>query len=144
MGQHWANLDGDQLMDVEDEGANTLSESIIPPSLPIIASLIESLRWTIVVPLPTAIMELNGLASNANPLNDATVAFLVSHMCLYANLLKVLSCGNYLLSLTVCMEQVDFDGCDLQERNMDDLIPKTAIWQDALSVKHERTGDWSV
>ena len=143
MGQCWANLDGDQLTDIEDEGANTLSESIIPSSLPIVASLVESLRWTIVVPLPTTIMELNRLTSNANPLNDATIAFLVSHTCLYANLLKVLSRGNYLLSLTVCTEQVDFDGRDLWERNMDDLIPKTAIWQNALSVKHERTGDWS-
>ena len=124
-------------MDIEDEGANTLSESIIPSSLPIVASLVESLRWTIVVPLPTAIMELNGLASNVNPLNDATIAFLVSHTCLYANLLKLLSRGNYLLSLTVCTEQVDFDGRDLWERSMDDLIPKMAIWQDALSVKHE-------
>jgi hypothetical protein len=144
VGQCWANLDGDQLMDIEDEGANTLSESIIPSSLPIIALLVKSLHWTIVVPLPTTIMELNELASNVNPLNDATIAFLVSHTCLYANLLKVLSCGNYLLSLTVCMQQVDFDGHNLWERNMDDLILKMAIWQDTLSVKYEQTGDWLV
>ena len=98
-----------------------------------VTSLVESLRWTIVIPLP-AIMELDGLASNANPLGDAAkeaVAFVVGHVRSHADSLKVqTSRGNYLSSLTVRAEQIDFDERDSWERNMDDLILKTAIWQD--------------
>ena len=78
-------------------------------------------------------MELDGLALNANPLGNvvkAAVAFVVSHVRSHADLLKVQTYhwhGNYLSSLTVCTEQVDFDDRDLWERNMDDLILKTAI-----------------
>ena len=47
------------------------------------------------------------------PLGDAAkaaVAFVVSHVCSHADSLKVeTSCGNYLSSLTVRTEQVNFD-----------------------------------
>jgi hypothetical protein len=39
----------------------------------VVISLIESLHWTVVVPLPT-IMELDGIASNVDPLGDAAKA----------------------------------------------------------------------
>jgi hypothetical protein len=45
--------------------------------------------------------------------------------------------GNYLSSLSMRAEQVDFDGPNSWERNMDDLILKAAIWQD------EHWVDWS-
>ena len=97
-----------------------------------VTSLIESLHWTIVVPLP-AIMELDGLASNANPLSEAAkaaIAFMVGHVHSHADLLKVqMSRGNYLSSLTVCTEQVDFNDHDSWEKNMDNVILKVAIWQ---------------
>ena len=109
-----------------------LDTNILLSSLPMVTSLVESLRWTVVVPLP-AIMELDGLASNANPLGEAAkaaVAFVVSHVRSHADSLKVqTSRGNYLSSLTVRAEQVDFDDRDSWERNMDDLILKAAIWQ---------------
>jgi len=98
-----------------------------------VTSLVKSLRWAVVVPLPT-IMELDGLALNTNPLSEvakAAIAFVVSHVRPHADLLKVQTPrGNYLSSLTVCTERVDFDNRDSWERNMDDLILKTAIWQD--------------
>ena len=48
-----------------------------------VTSLVESLRWTIVIPL-LAIMELDRVASsNANPLGEvskAAMAFVVGHV----------------------------------------------------------------
>jgi hypothetical protein len=96
------------------------------------ASVVECLRWTIVIPLPV-IMELDGLSSNPSQLGEAAQAamtYLSSHIRSHATSLKVqTSKGNYLTSLNVRAEQVDFaDGTS--ERNMDDLILKAAIWQD--------------
>jgi protein SMG6 len=110
-----------------------LDTNILLSSLPMVASLVESLHWTVVVPLP-AIMELDGLAMNATPLGEAAkaaVAFVVGYVRSHADSLKVqTSRGNYLSSLSVRAEQVDFDDPDSLERNMDDLILKAAIWQD--------------
>ena len=127
-----------------------LDTNILLSSLPMVAPLVESLRWTVVVPLPT-IMELDGLASNGNPLGEAAkaaVAFVVSHVRSHADSLKVqTSRGNYLSSLTVRMEQVDFDDRDSWERNMDDFILKTAIWRDehwvdrSALLKVEQSGE---
>ena len=98
-----------------------------------VTSLVESRRWTVVVPLP-AIMELDGLASNPTALGEAAKAaieFVVSHVRSHSDALKVqTSRGNYLSSLSVRTEQVDFDDPDSWERSMDDLILKAAIWQD--------------
>ncbi|KAJ6623408.1 hypothetical protein B0H10DRAFT_2009580 [Mycena sp. CBHHK59/15] len=106
--------------------------NILLSSLPMFASLVESLQWTVVVPLPV-IMELDGLSSNPSQLGEtaqAAVAYLSSHIRTHSTSLKVqTSKGNYLTSLNVRAEQVDFaDGTS--ERNMDDLILKAAIWQD--------------
>jgi hypothetical protein len=110
-----------------------LDTNILLSSLPMVASLVQSLRWTVVVPLP-AIMELDGLASNANALGDAAKAaieFVASHVRSHSDGLKVqTSRGNYLSSLSVRAEQIDFDDPDSWERCMDDLILKAAIWQD--------------
>ncbi|EPT05881.1 hypothetical protein FOMPIDRAFT_1044362 [Fomitopsis schrenkii] len=108
--------------------------NILLSSLSIFSSLVECLQWTVVVPLPV-IMELDGLASNASPLGEAATAALVyitSHIRSHSTSLKVqTSRGNYLSSLSIRTEQVDFAGDEASwERNMDDLILRAAIWQD--------------
>ena len=115
-----------------------------------VTSLVESLRWTVVVPLP-AIMELDGLASNATALGEAAKAaieFIASHVRSHSDALKVqTSRGNYLSSLSVRVEQVDFDDPDSWERSMDDLILKAAMWQDdhwvdrSALLKVEQSGE---
>ncbi|KAI0262907.1 hypothetical protein BC834DRAFT_889594 [Gloeopeniophorella convolvens] len=110
-----------------------LDTNILLSSLSSVAALVTSLCWTVVVPLP-AIMELDGLAAAPAPLGDAAraaVAFVVAHVRSHADALKVqTSRGNYLASLTVRRELVDFDDPQSQERSMDDLILKSARWQD--------------
>ncbi|KAA1471246.1 hypothetical protein DENSPDRAFT_776086 [Dentipellis sp. KUC8613] len=107
--------------------------NILLSSLSLLASLIESNRWTIVVPLPV-IMELDGLATNHTPLGEAAKAavdYIQEHVRSHSTSLKLqTSRGNYLSSLTFRSEQVDFDDPSAWERNMDDLILKAAIWQD--------------
>ncbi|KAH9028113.1 hypothetical protein EDB85DRAFT_2074672 [Lactarius pseudohatsudake] len=89
-----------------------LDTNILLSSLAMVSNLVESLCWTVVVPLP-AIMELDGLASNPTPLGEAAkaaIAFVVGHVRSHADSLKVqTSRGNYLSSLTVRSELVDFD-----------------------------------
>jgi len=81
-----------------------LDTNILLSALHMATSLVESLCWAVVVPLP-AIMELDGHASNANPLGDAAkeaVAFVVGHVRSHADSLKVqTSRGNYLSSYLV-------------------------------------------
>ncbi|KAI0259016.1 hypothetical protein BC834DRAFT_1019956 [Gloeopeniophorella convolvens] len=88
-----------------------------------VAALVTSLCWTVVVPLP-AIMELDGLAAAPAPLGDAAraaVASVVAHVRSHADALKVqTSRGNYLASLTVRRELVDFDNPQPQGCSMDE------------------------
>ena len=108
--------------------------NILLSSLPMFAALVESLQWTIVLPLPV-IMELDGLATNATALGEAASAasaYIVSHLRTHSASLKIqTSKGNYLPNLNIRTEQVDFDFNDEAswERNMDDLILRAAIWQ---------------
>ncbi|KDR73471.1 hypothetical protein GALMADRAFT_71996 [Galerina marginata CBS 339.88] len=106
--------------------------NILLSSLSMVSSLIESLQWTVVVPLPV-IMELDGLSANVSQLGEAAQAamsYISSHVRSHALSLKVqTSKGNYLTSLSVRTEEVDFHG-DNAEKSMDDLILKAAIWQD--------------
>ncbi|KIJ57743.1 hypothetical protein HYDPIDRAFT_34831, partial [Hydnomerulius pinastri MD-312] len=106
-------------------------------SLSIAASIIESLRWTVVIPVPV-IMELDGLSSNPSQLNEAAqeaLSYITSHIRLHVTSLKVQTLkGNYLTTLNVRTEQVDFAEADSWDRCMDDLIPEAAIWQDEYWV----------
>ena len=106
--------------------------NILLSSLSMVSSLIESLRWTVVIPLPV-IMELDGLSSNTSQLGEAAqtaMSYISSHIRSHALSLKVqTSKGNYLTSLSVRTEEVDFNGGNT-EKSMDDLILKAAIWQD--------------
>ena len=66
-----------------------LDTNILLSSLPMVISLVESLYWTIVIPLP-AIMELDRLALNANPLGNAAkeaIVFVVGHVLSFSFLL---------------------------------------------------------
>ncbi|TFK72533.1 hypothetical protein BDN72DRAFT_894698 [Pluteus cervinus] len=114
-----------------------IDTNILLSSLSMFASLIESLRWTVVVPLPV-IMELDGLASNTSSPQLAiaakdAISYIASHIRSHTVALKVqTSKGNYLSSLSVRTEQVDFarGRGGNEDQNMDDLILKAAIWQE--------------
>ncbi|KAI0340639.1 hypothetical protein BDW22DRAFT_1346852 [Trametopsis cervina] len=106
--------------------------NILLSSLSMIATLVESLQWTVVIPLPV-IMELDGLASDASVLGEAAGAatsYIVSHLRSHSTSLKIqTSKGNYLANLNVRTEAVDLHDNQSWERNMDDLILRAAMWQ---------------
>ena len=78
--------------------------NILLSSLSEFSSLVESGRWSVVVPLPV-IMELDSQSSNVSQLGDAATAalrYITSHIKSHAILLKVLTLrGNYLSNLNV-------------------------------------------
>lgn len=114
-----------------------IDTNILLSSLSMFASVIESLRWTVIIPLPV-VMELDGLsktpADSAPQLSEAAqsaLRYISSHLRSHSMSIKIqTSKGNYLTSLSVRTEHVDFDANGNWERNMDDLILKAAIWQD--------------
>lgn len=79
-------------------------------------------------------MELDGLCANTSQLGEAAqeaVAYITSHVRSHATSLKVqTSKGNYLTSVSIRTEQVEFSDEESWDRCMDDLILKAAIWQD--------------
>ncbi|KAL1728623.1 hypothetical protein EV714DRAFT_285553 [Schizophyllum commune] len=94
-------------------------------------ALVESHKWTIVVPLPV-IMELDGMVSGgselAGPASEA-VEYIASTVRVHGVSLKVQTTrGNYLATLSIRTEEIDFAGA---ERSMDDLILKAALWHQA-------------
>ena len=106
--------------------------NILLSSLTDFSALAESGRWTVVVPLPV-MMELDSQANgNATPLGQAdevVLRYITASIRSHSASLKVqTSRGNYLASLSVRTEQVDFaPGSASWERNMDDLILRAAI-----------------
>lgn len=106
--------------------------NILLSSLSIFASLVESLCWTILVPL-AVITELDGISSNQSALGKAAsdaITYISSHIRSHSLSLKVqTSKGNYLQNLGVRSEQVEFTD-ESWERSMDDLILRATIWQD--------------
>jgi len=110
-----------------------IDTNILLSSLSVLASIIEKVLWTVVIPVPV-IMELDGLSSNTSQLGEAAraaMSYISSHIRTHSASLKVqTSKGNYLSSLNIRTEQVDFQDEASWERNMDDLILRTAIWQD--------------
>ena len=107
--------------------------NILLSSLTEFSALVESGRWTVVVPLPV-IMELDSQANgNATPLGQAAEAalrYITASIRSHSASLKVqTSRGNYLTNLNVRTEQVDFSS-STWERNMDDLNLRAALWQD--------------
>jgi hypothetical protein len=98
-----------------------LDTNILFSSLSMVTSLVESLHQTVVVPLPT-IMELDGFASNATALGEATKAaikFIATRVHLHSDALKVqTSRGNYRSSLSMRAKQVNFDDPNSWERSV--------------------------
>ena len=88
-----------------------IDTNVLLSLLPVFNTLVESHKWTVVVPLPV-IMELDGLASDSSPLGDAAKAAsasITSYLRSHNVSLKVLtSKGNYPPDLNICTEQVDF------------------------------------
>lgn len=117
-----------------------IDTNILLSSLSMFSSLVESLKWTIIIPLPV-IMELDGLSSNISPLGEAASAaseYINSHLRSHSISLKVqTSKGNYLTNLSFRSEQVEFSvGDQGWERSMDDLILRAAVWQSEHWVDH--------
>lgn len=106
--------------------------NILLSSLAEFSALVESNRWTVVVPLPV-IMELDQQSNSMTPLGEAAATamkYITTHIRSHSSSLKVqTSRGNYLTNLNVRTEQVDFSS-NTWERNMDDLILRAALWQD--------------
>ncbi|KIY51103.1 hypothetical protein FISHEDRAFT_57210 [Fistulina hepatica ATCC 64428] len=107
--------------------------NIFLSSLSMLAPLIESHRWTVVVPLPV-VMELEGLSSNKSTelatAAQASLSYLSANLRQHSISLKVqTSKGNYLTSLGIRTEEIDFSKKSA-EHSMDDLILKAAVWQD--------------
>jgi predicted ribonuclease YlaK len=109
-----------------------------------ITTLIESERWTILIPL-AVITELDGLSANRSDLGKAASnasQYITSHIRSHSSSLKVqTSRGNYLTTLNIRSENFDFssrhrngDGDEQAkgwERNLDDLILRAAMWQES-------------
>jgi protein SMG6 len=113
-----------------------MDTNILLSSLSLVQSLVDTLHWTVVVPLPV-VMELEGLSKSAGALAEVAaqaMAYVQGALRTHALSLKVqTSRGNYLPNLNVRTERVDLsseDGPGAWERNMDDLILRAAIWQD--------------
>jgi protein SMG6 len=79
------------------------------------------------------ITELDGLSKNSSPLGNAAndaLGYLISAVPAHSVSLKVqTSKGNYLYNLSVRSESIDFRDGTSQDRNMDDLILRSALWQ---------------
>ena len=103
------------LQERRDKAAERIHTNILLSSLPMVAQVIETLRWTVVLPLPV-IMELDRLPTNQNavgkPAAEAT-SYIYSHLRTHSASLKIqTSKGNYLPNLNIRTEQVDFDSHD--------------------------------
>ncbi|KAG8894285.1 hypothetical protein FRC00_009188, partial [Tulasnella sp. 408] len=112
--------------------------NILLGSLPMVSELVASQRWTVVVPL-AVVTELDGLQNQPTDLGHAAAEalnYLITAVQTQSTSLKVqTSKGNYLKSLSIRVEATTLgDG----ERNMDDLIVRSALWQ--LDHFVDRTG----
>ena len=87
-----------------------IGTSILLSSFSIFASLVESLCWTNLVPL-AVITELDGITTNNLTLGEAVTAaveYISSHMRSRSRSLVQMSKGNYLQTLSIPNEQVEF------------------------------------
>ena len=86
-------------------------------------------------------MELDGLTLNPTPLSELpSLSLLATYACTADSLQVQMLRGNYLSSLTICSEQVDFDDPGSWDWNMDDLILKVAKWKDEHWVDRSTFG----
>lgn len=119
-----------------------IDTNIVLTSGGILERLVDSERWTVVVPL-AVVTELDGISRNATTLGaDAAraVEYLESRMRTHGKWLKVqTSRGNYLADLSIRTERIDFAGFAEGEtdedaarfaRSLDEVILRATEWQD--------------
>jgi protein SMG6 len=125
--------------------------NVLLSSLPLFTALVESARWTAMVPLPV-ITELDGLSNQPPPLGteaSKALSYLTDNIRSHSRTLKVqTSRGNYLSDLTIRTEDISFSGSSSstmhggqlgeRARNMDDLILRACGFQEEHFV--DRTG----
>jgi len=78
------------------------------------------------------VTELDGISKNASPLGNAAMDalnYLISAVPAHSTLKVQTSKGNYLRTLSVRSENIDFSYGSNHDRNMDDLILRSAAWQ---------------
>jgi len=78
------------------------------------------------------ITELDGISKNVSPLGNAAMDalnYLISAVPAHSTLKVQTSKGNYLRTLSVRSENIDFSYGSSHDRNMDDLILRSAAWQ---------------
>ncbi|CAE6521381.1 unnamed protein product [Rhizoctonia solani] len=107
-----------------------LDTNIFLSALPAVSQLVSSQRWTVVVPL-AVVTELDGLSRQSETAQRA-ISFLETQVRSSQGVglgLKIqTSRGNYLPSLAVRAEQF-WGSTGGWERNMDDFILRSAMWQ---------------
>lgn len=83
--------------------------------------------------MPLAVItELDGISKNSSPLGNAAqdaLSYLITAVPSHRTLKVQTSKGNYLRTLSVRSENIDFSYGTSQDRNMDDLILRAASWQ---------------
>ena len=123
--------------------------NVLLSTLSTIISLVESQKWTVVIPL-AVITELDGISNNPTELGRAAQEaskYITNNIRTHSMSLKVqTSRGNYLTTLNVRSEKLDFfsdrrrsanhsttgeeGGGHMWERSIDDLILRAALWQE--------------
>lgn len=122
--------------------------NILLSALSMISSLIESERWTVLIPL-AVITELDGISANQSELGRAAALasqYITAHIRTHSSSLKVqTSRGNYLTTLNVRSENFELSSRDRRksggdgrgagngggwDRSLDDLILRAALWQE--------------
>lgn len=128
-----------------------IDTNVLLSTLPTVMSLVESEKWTVVIPL-AVITELDGISNNPSELGRAAIEaskYITNNIRTHSTSLKVqTSRGNYLTTLNVRSENLDFfssrdrrrhashdnngeDGSEhMWERSIDDLILRAALWQE--------------
>ena len=105
--------------------------NVILNSLSLFSAILESQKWTLVIPL-VVLTELDGLRTQQDTelgQNAAlAILYLESKIKTHNIYLKVLtSRGNYLSDINIRREEVDFSSSNAQ--NMDDIVLQAALWQ---------------
>jgi protein SMG6 len=116
------------------QGYTTLvfDTNVLLSSLTLLVRLIESGRWTIVIPLPV-LTELDGLAREPAPLGIEAVkaiSYLEANVRTRSMVLRIQTTkGSYLSDLRVRTEAAEIKDADKDRKTMDDRILDVARWQ---------------
>ncbi|KAK0550177.1 hypothetical protein OC845_002777 [Tilletia horrida] len=112
---------------------------LLTPAGNLLAMLVESKRWTVVLPL-AVITELDGLSKNRNQVGDAAKAalnYIERSLRTHSKWLKIqTSRGNYLYNLNIRFEHIDFAG--LSSEIGEDGHPAPPIGSSAGYMAHNQ------